>query len=176
MKKKYFIVFISAILLFTLFNRIEVADRIRYQVLKMASFNSDKYYVKDKKVDNTVKLRLDMKTYAGGSAVIYSTEDNKKLVLEDIVYNGDSYQLIIDSKGYSSFNEGNILVLDFVSDQTIESDSGNLHFQLVGVDSGKKNSKVYRFDIYPENESVELINLQCEVELKNIMSREYIRK
>jgi hypothetical protein len=156
----------------------QIPERINYALHGMGSYNLDGFTVSDSHVNETNKVNLDMSVYIGNEIEIANLNSTVKLVITKVEYTGSGYKLYISSTGNSSFNAGEVIVLDNVADFTIESNCGIMTFQVSGKGSLEGSNIEYICDIYPVDETQleKLPKLKCEFTIPDLTLRVFERR
>lgn len=175
--KKYIILIFTFLIAIGIIVGFDVITRIQVWKNGIAAYNEENYNETYEKLESVSK-DIDMKTYTGEDIEILKYSDNVSLILEDIEFLGDCYNLHFVSKGYSEYEYGQILSYENQIDTEIETSEGIFILAIKGVDPIYDNERRYTYYLYPkENIDMKAIsNIEMKLKIDNIMLINYYRK
>lgn len=121
--------------------------------------------------------RKDMKTYTGQEIELLKYNDNVSIVIEDIQFLGDCYNIYITCKGYSDYSFGQIFYLENQLDIEIETSEGTFIMGARGLDT-IGDERRYTYYLYPKkNTDMKTIsNIEMNLVIDDVVLVNYNRK
>lgn len=174
--KKYIILICAFFAAIGIIIGFDVVNRIQIWKNGIVAYKDEDFDITYQSMDSISKT-IDMKTYTGQEIELLKYNDNVSIVIDDIQFLGDCYNIYITCKGYSEYSFGQIFYLENQLDVEIETSEGTFIMGARGLDT-IGDERRYTYYLYPKkNTDMKAISdIEMNLEIDDIVLVNYNRK